>query len=149
MPLPLMQLHPPVGQRLAREESRMIEAYRQEIIDLAALKRELTSIKERGAVLEGEREEMRRQRDAGRIEAARKETLEDRRKLAREGAVALDYAGRRRVLSQLEIACYVESNTVTISGMLWHNICLVFGEDGTGAETTLRRWHSPPAEQAS
>lgn len=36
----------------------------------------------------------------------------------------------------------MEGNTVTISGVLWHNICLLFGEDGTGAGTTSHIWHS-------
>lgn len=76
------------------------------------------------------------------VEEARKETLEERRRLARQGAMALDYLGRRRVLSQLDIACCVEGNTVTTSGVLWHNICLVFGEEVTGVETTLHIWHS-------
>jgi site-specific DNA recombinase len=132
-------------ERLAREESRMLEAYRLEAIDLLALKREVASIKERRAVLEEEQAKLHRQRDEGRISAMREETLEERRRLAREGASALGYAGRRKVLSQLEISCHVDGKRVTIAGMLWHNICLVFDD----VERTSHEWQPLPEEHVS
>ncbi|HYP38934.1 MAG TPA: recombinase family protein [Chloroflexia bacterium] len=130
-------------QRLEREEARMLEAYRQEIVDITTLRRETTAIKERRATLEKQRADLNRRLAEGKLSVARQETLEERRWLAQEGSQALDHEGRRKVLNQLEISCHIDENRVTISGMLWHNIVLVFGDNSDQASQVEEDWAGP------
>lgn len=101
---------------LGREEERVLEAYRQGVIDLARLSSELDNIKRRRAAY-----------DADLVRYAKERVVRDPTaaltvRAVKEGLAGggLEFRDRRRVLLRLRVQISVDGDTLTVTGLFPH-----------------------------
>ncbi len=108
--------------RIAEEEDRMLEAYREKIIDLPRLKHEMDRLQKRRELAAHAHSVALDRIQARQKAATLRETMEERRQLARAGIDNLDFEGKRRLLEELDITVFIDGGKVTITGLLTNDI---------------------------
>ncbi len=100
----------------------MLEAYREKIIDLPRLKHEMDRLQKRRELAAHAHSVALDRIQARQKAATLRETMEERRQLARAGIDNLDFEGKRRLLEELDITVFIDGGKVTITGLLTNDI---------------------------
>ena len=104
---------------LGREESRVLEAYRQGVIELAQLSTEIEGIKKRRAGYEAD--VARYEHTRARPDSARMLTVQSVREVLRSSP-SFDYKQKRWALLNLRVRVSVDGPVLTITGLFPHTL---------------------------